>query len=231
MERNAKRRQASKPPTNNLTISTIQKAVNVYEYGSQTWSPQTLKRVLPPGEDSIATRYDPVNHVIHVACASGKTYSFTAEKRLPDSPLVMRGDGVEPRIIHGDAVTIDAEQEGDTDTDTDRAKLDKVWEQYQSVKLQEYMKKQLDAAEAARRGEGDGEPPKPMPKPTTLDEQFDIASARSDEIAMSGEPNCAAGDCDRAHTIKLLNGAFCEQHAIALLKTHGVHLLDCDPNE
>lgn len=230
MGRNAKRRRFSA----------------LYEYSSKIWGPKVLRNVLPPGEDPIATRYDPAHHMVQVACASGKTYAFpyarleTEEKRPDiDSPLVIPGDvqikpGSIVRIGDAEQVTVEHKTAIDQKADVDktRRELDQAWADYQAAKLQEHMKKLLEAADAARRGEGDGKPPPPMPKPTTLDEQYDIASARSDELKLSGETMyCAMPGCDSHHDIKLTRGPYCEDHGTELVRKHGVQLLDCDPNE
>lgn len=247
MGRNAKRRRKAAKLPNNLTVSALQRTINVYEYGSKIWGPKVLRNVLPPGEDPIATRYDPCQHMVQVACASGKTYAFpykrleVEEKRADvlDSPLVIPGDvQIKPGLIvvRGDAEQVTIEHKTAIDqeayVDKTRRELDQAWADYQAAKLQEHMNKLLEAADAARRGEGDGKPPPPMPKPTTLDEQYDIASARSDELHLAGKPaRCIMHRCTRDHEIKLTIGSYCEDHGTELVRKNGVQLLDCDPNE
>lgn len=205
-------------------------------YGAKIWAPKVLRQALPIGEDPIATRYDPRMHMIQVACASGKTYSIPVgalegyEAQPPDILDIIKGGDI-PLTPPG---TWTVEHKLTTERESGGGKqleaYQKAWEQYQAQKLREYMQKQLDAAEAKRKGEGGGEAPQPPPKHTTLDEQYEIAEGRSDELKLQGRTGCDEAFCDLPHYIKLVNGAFCDKHAQDILFKYGIRMLDCDPN-
>jgi hypothetical protein len=65
------------------------------------WAMPTLKRVVPPGEDPIATRCDPVRQQLHIACASGKTFVFSFKDmvKAEESPIIEPKKTTDPVLL------------------------------------------------------------------------------------------------------------------------------------
>jgi hypothetical protein len=81
------------------------------------WAQSTLKRVVPPGEDPIATRCDPIRQQLHIACASGKTFVFSLEAmcKAEESPIIEPKKTTDPVLLDIDGNPIPASKPKDED--------------------------------------------------------------------------------------------------------------------
>lgn len=103
MGRNAKRRRIIRRPVrqlrrgirNSLARDEQQARVELSEHAralvEKVWAMPILKRVVPEGEDPIATKCDPARMQLHIACASGKSFVVSLD--------AMEAADAAPRII------------------------------------------------------------------------------------------------------------------------------------
>lgn len=192
------------------------KAMMTEAYRDRQWNRQALKDLLPPGEEPIATRYDPANNLLNVACASGTTYSF------PMAQLERAERRTMPMMIEPFATP-------DNDPRRQLREMEQAWRDYQEAKRVENERQRQTQEEQS---------PAPSPPPN-FDEQWAIAEARCAEAIIAG----AVGDtcygrilsCGNEPVVLLKTPwrkaqPFCKTCAMDVLR-EDVSALDCNPNE